>query len=131
MEKNEYPNHFLMGAGVMMAGFVAGSILKSFTIDNARNAFLFAEEIKERFSTKPTRIVSATEPVPEEDSMEDYRYTSYYERTPPPTPPPSEEETRFKPPVPVAISRDEDEFYERMNEEAMAGRSLVDDWINV
>lgn len=129
MEKQDSTTQFLMGAGVMLAGFLAGSVVKSFTIDNARKVILFADEIKERGQDKPPTVFPPSFES-EEPQMPTNPYSDYYDRTPPPPPPPSEDyQPRYA--VPVAISRDEDDFYSRINEEAMAGRNLIDDWVNV
>jgi hypothetical protein len=117
-----------MGAGVMLAGFVAGNIFKAFTIDNARNALLFVDEIREKKSSSTVVHPKPTNDFPEMENLA--QYVSAYNRESPPPPPPSEEYAR-KRPVPVAISMADDDFYEKINEEAMAGRSLVDNWVDV
>lgn len=129
MDKNDPSHNFVLGAKVMFAGFLAGSVLKSFTIDNVRNTLLFVEEVKNKLavSSQPRFIVKEKDEE-EEDSMGDF-YHHYTRESPPPPPPSEESKPRFA--VPVSISLGEDDFYEKINEEAMAGRSLVDDWTNV
>ena len=119
-------SYFLMGAGVMLAGFVAGSIFKSFTIDNARNAVLFVDELKERRSGSGRPVIVPAPPQQEsQDVFEEY--PDFYSREAPPPVPPSEEYPK-RVPVPIAISMEDEDFYEKINEEALAGRSLVSDW---
>jgi hypothetical protein len=133
VEKTDSSKPFLLGAGAMLAGVLAGGLLKSATIENFRNAFLFVEEVKGQLnlSQQPRPfVIPPQETDEEEDDLKPTNYSPYYDREVPPPPPPSYERP-IKPAVSMAISKEEDDFYERMNEEAIMGRSLVDDWTQV
>lgn len=130
MEKSRGSNFsFLLGAGVLFAGMAAERLFRSLTVENARELMYLAEEARDRYLEKPRRT-AVIPPMDRSDEMPDLRtpnYDPYFDREAAPTPPPSYE--NFRPPVPVAISPDEDDFYARINEEVMKGNSVLDGWL--
>jgi hypothetical protein len=121
---------FLLGAGVMLAGFAANSFIRSFTIDNARNLILLAEEVRSLVTGVPSKPVVTLPPPASEDDEPDIEYPNYdpgFDREYPPAPPSVD---NFKPSRPVAIDlTDDEDFFDKINEEASKGESLVEDWM--
>jgi hypothetical protein len=124
---------FFLGAGAMLAGVVAGNLLRVSTLDNLRKIAYLADEARDIYKgTKPRPV-----PVPEEgyednDSLQTPDYDPMFDRESMPPPPPASYDN-FKAPVPVSISFDDDDqdFLTKINEDAAKGDSLISDWTQV
>lgn len=120
---------FFLGAGAMLAGIVAGNLIRVSTLDNVRKLLFLADEAREVYKgERPKPIVVGGNDSYEDAPLEISNYDPLFDREAPPSPPPASYEN-FRPSAPVAISLDDDEdFLEKINEDASRGDSLIDDW---
>lgn len=130
MEKSRGSNFsFLLGAAVMFAGMASERIFRSMTIETAKELMYLAEEARDRYLERPrqTTVFPKRDEIADMPDLKATNYDPYFDRETPPTPPPSYE--NFRPPVPIAISPEEDDFYARINEEVAKGNSILDGWV--